>query len=326
MKKVYVTDYEYVSFKEEEGEVNKIGAELIRVQSRTEEEVIANCKDADGLLNQYAPISRNVIENLPKLKVVGRYGVGVNTVDMDAATEYGVCVVNVPDYCMDEVSNQAFALMMACMRKVPLLNHQVKNRGWDYKLGKPIHRLRGQKLGLFGFGRIPQTLAEKAKPFGFDLLVYDPFVKEDIVKKAGGKLLTLNEILREADVISVHVPLMKSTEHMISTKELSLMKKTAIIINTSRGPIIDETALIEALQKKQIAGAGLDVLEQEPAAKDNPLLDMDNVIITPHIAWYSEEAEAELKQKAAMGVAEVLQGRVPTYLVNKDVLKKLSLK
>ncbi|MFA6851091.1 MAG: C-terminal binding protein, partial [Selenomonadaceae bacterium] len=150
MQKVYVTDYEYVSFKEEEGEVNKIGAELIRVQSRTEEEVIANCKDADGLLNQYAPISRNVIENLPNLKVVGRYGVGVNTVDMDAATEHGICVVNVPDYCMDEVSNQAFALMMACLRKVPLLNHQVKNRGWDYKLGKPIHRLRGQKLGLLG--------------------------------------------------------------------------------------------------------------------------------------------------------------------------------
>lgn len=322
MQKVYVTDYEYVSFKEEEGEVNKIGAELIRVQSRTEEEVIANCKDADGLLNQYAPISRNVIENLPNLKVVGRYGVGVNTVDMDAATEHGICVVNVPDYCMDEVSDQAFALIIACMRKVVLLNNQVKNHGWDYKIGKPIHRLRGQKLGLLGFGRIPQALAEKAKPFGFDLLVYDPFVKKDIVKEFGGKLLTLNEILQEADVISVHVPLMKSTEHMIGTKEFSMMKKTAIIVNTSRGAIIDEAAMIKALQNKQIGGAGLDVLETEPIDKNNLLLSMDNVIITPHISWYSEESEVELKQKAARGVAEVLQGKVPTYLVNKAVLGK----
>jgi len=212
------------------------------------------------------------------------------------------------------------------MRKVVLLNNQVKNRGWDYKLGKPIHRLRGQKLGLLGFGRIPRSLAEKAKPFGFELLVYDPFVKDDIVKEFGGKLLTLDELLQSADVISVHVPLMKNTEHMISTKEFGMMKKTAIIVNTSRGAIIDESAMIEALQHKQIGGAGLDVLETEPVGKDNPLLDMDNVIITPHISWYSEESEVELKQKAARGVAEVLQGKVPTYLVNKAVVGTLSLK
>ncbi|WP_019554836.1 C-terminal binding protein [Propionispira raffinosivorans] len=326
MQKVYVTDYEYASLKEEEGEINKINARLIPVQSRTEDEVIANCKDADGLLNQYAPISRKVIENLPNLKAVGRYGVGVNTIDMEAATDHGICVVNVPDYCMDEVSDQAFALIIACMRKVVLLNNQVKNRGWDYKLGKPIHRLRGQKLGLLGFGRIPRSLAEKAKPFGFELLVYDPFVKEDIVKEFGGKLLTLDELLQSADVISIHVPLMKNTEHMISTKEFGMMKKTAIIVNTSRGAIIDESAMIEALQHKQICGAGLDVLETEPVGKDNPLLDMDNVIITPHISWYSEESEVELKQKAARGVAEVLQGKVPTYLVNKAVVGTLSLK
>jgi D-3-phosphoglycerate dehydrogenase len=326
MQKVYVTDYEYASLKEEEGEINKINARLIPVQSLTEDEVIANCKDADGLLNQYAPISRKVIENLPNLKVVGRYGVGVNTIDMEAATDHGICVVNVPDYCMDEVSDQAFALIIACMRKVVLLNNQVKNRGWDYKLGKPIHRLRGQKLGLLGFGRIPRSLAEKAKPFGFELLVYDPFVKDDIVKEFGGKLLTLDELLQSADVISVHVPLMKNTEHMISTKEFGMMKKTAIIVNTSRGAIIDESAMIEALQHKQIGGAGLDVLETEPVGKDNPLLDMDNVIITPHISWYSEESEVELKQKAARGVAEVLQGKVPTYLVNKAVVGTLSLK
>lgn len=326
MKKVYVTDYEYISLKAEECEINKIGAKLMPTQSRTEEEVIANCKDADGLLNQYAPISRKVIENLPNLKVVGRYGVGVNTVDVEAATEHGVCVVNVPDYCIDEVSDQAFALIMSCLRKVSLLNHQVKNRGWDYKLGKPVHRLRGQKLGLLGFGRIPRALAEKAKPFGFELLVYDPFIKDDMVKNFGGKLLALEELLQEADVVSIHVPLMKNTEHMISAEEFGMMKKTAIIVNTSRGAIIDEVAMIEALQSKRIGGAGLDVLETEPVAKNNPLLDMDNVIITPHIAWYSEESEVELKRKAAMGVSEVLQGKIPTYLVNKDVLGKLSLR
>lgn len=214
---------------------------------------------------------------------------------------------------------------MSCLRKVPLLSGQIKERHWDYKIAKPIHRLRGQKLGLLGFGRIPQALAAKALPFGFELLVYDPFVDEKLINHYGARQRSLDEILQEADIVSVHVPLLKTTEHLLSTKEFKKMKNSAIVINTSRGPLIDENALIEALQTGEIAGAGLDVLENEPAAKDNPLLDMENVILTPHIAWYSEESEIELKQKAARGVADVLRGKKPDYIVNKNVLDRIAL-
>lgn len=324
--KVYVTDYEYASLQEEINEIEKIGAELIPCQCKTEDDVIAACSDAAGLLDQYAPITRRVIESLPNLKVVARYGVGVNTVDLEAATEHGVCVVNVPDYCVDEVSDQAFALLMACARKITLLNDQVKGKGWDYKISKPINRLRGQKLGLLGFGRIPRALAEKAKAFGLELLVYDPFVKAESVEPYGAKLLSLDEVLQAADFISVHVPLTDDTHHLLGEREFAMMKSNAIVINTSRGQLIDEAAMIKALAEKRIAGAGLDVLEDEPTAVDNPLLNMAQVVITPHVAWYSEQSEGELKTKVARGAADVLAGFYPASLVNRQVAEKLSLK
>lgn len=324
--KVYVTDYEYASLQEEINEIEKIGAELIPCQCKTEDDVIVACADAAGLLDQYAPITRRVIESLPNLKVVARYGVGVNTVDLEAATEHGVCVVNVPDYCVDEVSDQAFALLMACARKITLLNDQVKGKGWDYKISKPINRLRGQKLGLLGFGRIPRALAEKAKAFGLELLVYDPFVKAESVEPYGAKLLSLDEVLQAADFISVHVPLTDDTHHLLGEREFAMMKSNAIVINTSRGQLIDEVAMIKALAEKRIAGAGLDVLEDEPTAVDNPLLNMEQVVITPHVAWYSEQSEGELKTKVARGAADVLAGFYPASLVNRQVAEKLSLK
>ena len=324
--KVVITDYEYASLAEEEREIAAIGADLVPTQCKTEEELIATCKDADGLLNQYAELTRNVIEKLDRCKVIARYGVGVNTIDLEAATEKGICVVNVPDYCMDEVSDHAFALLLSCARKVTLLNQAVKHDVWDYKVGKPIPRLRGQKLGLLGFGRIPRALAEKAKAFGFELLVYDPYVKQEDVAAYDGTLMTLEDILKAADFISVHVPLNHDTHHLIGEKEFKLMKPNAVIINTSRGPLIDEQALIHALESKMIAGAGLDVLEQEPVAKDNPLLTMEQVILTPHVAWYSEHSELELKAKAARGVADVLSGYYPASLVNQAVKSRLQLK
>jgi len=323
--KVYVTDFEFSNLKHEEEVINKAGAELIGVQCKTEEEIIEKCKDAVGLINQYAPVGRKVMESLPDLKVIARYGVGVNTIDIPAATELGICVANVPDYCMDEVSDHAMALLMACARKVVLMNNEVKKGNWDFKVSVPINRLRGQNLGLVSFGKIAQTLAKKAQAFGLNLLVFDPYVSESVIKQYNAKSVGLEELLKESDYISVHAPLTAETEHLISEKELQMMKKSAFIINTGRGPVIDEKALIKALQEGQIAGAGLDVLEVEPAAPDNPLLKMDNVVINPHAAWYSEQAEAELRTKTARGVAEVLQGYFPKYLVNKDVMEKLSL-
>jgi len=317
--KVLVTDYEYETLEYEKKVLAKIDAELLEAQCKTEEEVIKKAQGVDGLLVQYAPIGRKVFEALPQLKVVARYGIGVDVVDLEAATEYGVSVVNVPDYCEDEVSDHAFALLMACARKITLLNNNVKNGNWDFNICKPIYRLRGKKLGIVGFGKIPRKLAEKAKPFGFEIIAYDPFVDKSVENEYGIKLVELDELMKLSDFISVHVPLNKNTEHIIGEKELLLMKESSFIINTSRGAVIDEKALIEILKENKIAGAALDVVEQEPIEKDNHLLNMENVIITPHVSWYSEEALVELKTKAAQEIVEVLIGNKPERLVNKKV-------
>lgn len=318
--KVYVTDYEYATLEPEKRELDKIGAVMIPKQCKTEADVIRECKDANGLIDQYAPITRKVMEALPDLKVVGRYGVGVNTIDVDAATGLGIQVLNVPDYCMDEVSNQAISLMLACHRKLNILNSQVHHQGWDYKIAKPIHRLQGQTLGLLGFGRIPKMVAQKAKAFGLNIIAYDPYVKPEVGLQYDVTILPLKDVLQKADIISVHVPLTKDTENLLNEQTFSWMKPEAIIINTSRGPLIDENALYHALKDKKIGYAGLDVTVQEPIQEDNPLLTLDNVMITPHVAWYSEEAELELKMKVAQGVADVLSGKKAKYLVNRDVL------
>lgn len=324
--KVVVTDYEYATLKYEEEVLAKVGATLVPAQCRTEEELIEACKDADALINQYAQLTPRVIQALDKCKVIARYGVGINTVDLDAATEKGICVVNVPDYCMDEVSDHAMALLLACARKVVLMNNEVKKGNWDYKVSVPIYRLRGKTLGLISFGRIAQTIAKKAQAFGLDILIFDPYIPDAVAEQFGVKKVSLEELLKSSDFISVHAPLNAETEHLISEKEFQLMKKTTFIINTGRGPVIHEDALVKALQEGWIAGAGLDVIEVEPVRSDSPLLQMDNVILNPHVAWYSEEAGTDLQTKAAQGVVEVLEGYFPKNLVNKQVKEKLNLK
>lgn len=325
-EKIYITDYEYATLEPEKEEITKLGFEMIPKQCKTEDDVIRECKDAVGLLNQYAPITRKVFEHLPNLRVVGRYGVGVNTVDLDAATDHNVCVLNVPDYCQDEVSNHTFALLLACARKLTVLNNQVQSGGWDYKIAKPIYRLRGQTLGLLGFGRIPRMVAEKAKAFGLRVVTYDPYVDKEVTDKMGVSLMSLDEVLKISDFVSVHIPLTKDTKNLINQSAFSLMKKTAILINTSRGPIVDEAALHKAIINKEIAGAGLDVTAQEPLEASSKLRNLSNVIITPHAAWYSEEAELDLKKKNAQNVAEVAAGFDNPAIVNKDVRKKIDLK
>ncbi|AIY06657.1 dehydrogenase [Planococcus sp. PAMC 21323] len=324
--KVVVTDYEYSTFAPEEEVLSKLGIELEFAQCKTEDEVIEACKDADALINQYAPISRNVIEKLEKCKVISRYGVGFNTIDVDAATEKGIIVSNVTDYCLDEVSNHAIALILSNARKVTQLNNAVKRGNWDFKVAVPIYRLKGRTLGLVGFGNIPQLVAKKVQTFDLNVITYDPFVSEELAASRNVELVSLEELCRHSDYISIHVPLNEHTEKMISYEQFSKMKKEVFIINTARGPIIDEQALIKALQEGQIAGAGLDVFETEPVEPDNPLLKMDNVIINPHSAFYSVEAETELKRKTAENVADVLSGYYPTYLVNKVVKETVSLR
>jgi D-3-phosphoglycerate dehydrogenase / 2-oxoglutarate reductase len=324
--KVVVTDFEYESLQPEIDVLSELDVELVKAQCKTEEEVIEACRDADGMINQYAPITRKVIENLTQCKVIARYGVGVNTIDVDAATEHGIVVGNVTDYSIDEVSDHAFALLLALARKVVKLNAEVKAGVWDFNIGKPAFRLRGRTLGLIGLGRIPQALAKKAQAFGIKVVAYDPFMPAEAAKELEVELLSLNEVCEVSDFVSVHAPLMETTKGMISDEQFLKMKKEAFIINTARGPVIDESALIRALEAGQIAGAGLDVAEVEPMLRDNPLLEMENVIITPHIAWYSEESELELKRKTARNVVDVLSGFYPDYLFNRDVKEKINLR
>ncbi|WP_369404777.1 C-terminal binding protein [Piscibacillus salipiscarius] len=262
--KVVVTDYNYHTFAPEKEVLEQMGIELTLEQCQTEDEVIERCHDADAILNQYAPISRKVIENLPNLKIVARYGIGFNTVDLDAATERGVVVSNVTDYCLDEVSDHAMALLLSSVRKVTLMNNEVKNGNWDYKVAIPIYRMRGSTLGLIGFGNIPQRLTEKAQAFGINVIAYDPFVPEEVAESMNVQLAELDTLYEQSDYVSVHLPLNEHTEKLVSHDAFKKMKEHAFIINTARGPVIDEDALVEALENGEIAGAGLDVLETEP--------------------------------------------------------------
>lgn len=323
--KVVFTDYEYDDLRFEEKVFEEMPSiELVKGKARTEEEVIKLARDADGLINQYAPISANVLDQLTACKVISRYGVGVNTIDIPKATEKGIYVANVPDYCMDEVSDHTLALLMSWARKVVLLNSYVKNKIWDFKKGTPIHRFATQTVGVLGFGRIPRRLVKKLNTIGFNVLVHDPYVSEGDILQAGAHPASLEDVFQQSDFISIHTPLTKETEGMINKDLFTLAKKSLVLINTSRGPVINEPDLIGALQTGQIAGAALDVVEQEPMATNHPFLHMDNVILTPHIAWYSEEAQSEMRTKCARNVLEVLQGKLPTYLVNRDVTQKMT--
>lgn len=315
--KVLFSDYEYTSVEIEENLIREQvpDVEFIHAQCRTEEEVIEVAKDVDAIINQYAPLGKKVIEQLENCKVIARYGVGFNTIDLPSAAAKNIIVCNVTDYCLDEVSDHALALILSLARKVTFLNNKVKQGIWDYKVATPMFRLKGRVLGLLSFGNIAQKVAQKAKVFGFKVIAYDPFVPEEAAKNLDVELVDFDDLFKRSDVISVHTPLNDATRGMVGKEQFALMKKEAFIVNTSRGPVIDEKALIEALQNHEIAGAGLDVLEIEPIEEGNPLLEMEHVILNPHAAWHSSESEIELKTKTAQNVADVLLGKEPKYVV-----------
>jgi D-3-phosphoglycerate dehydrogenase len=324
--RVVITDFEYDSLLIEQEIMDRADADFVTAQCRTEDEVIAAVQGADGILNQYAPITEKVIENLHNCKVISRYGVGVNTIDLDSATRKGIIVANCTDYCLDEVSDHAMALLLDSARKISFLNGRTKAGTWDYKQAIPVYRLRGRVLGLIGFGRISQNFSMKANAFGLKVVVYDPYITDELAFSYRVERVDLTSLCMESDFISVHLPLTQATKGMIGKKQFSCMKPEAVILNTSRGSVIDETALIEALQSSIIAGAALDVTEEEPLDMNHPFLTMEQVILTPHTAWYSEESERELKRKVAQNVADVLSGFYPSYLANSAVKGFLDLK
>jgi len=319
--KVLVTDYEFSTLEFEKEELEKYGVKLESIQSKSEENIISRAKDFQGLLVQYAPITSKVINNLPKLKAIAVYAIGVDNIDVEAATKKKVYVINVPSFCEDEVSNHALGLLIACNRKILYCNHQVKNGIWGYIEAGPIYRFKGRRLGLLGFGKIARLLAKKTCALGLEVFVFDPYIKDDIVKEYGAKPVDFNFLIKNSHYISIHLPLTKETRHLINKDVISKMRKDAYLINTSRGGVIDEKALINALKEGLIQGAGLDVFEEEPISENCLLKKLNNVIITPHIAWYSITAEEELRRKAARNLGRVLTGddNVET-IVNREVM------
>jgi len=317
--KIVITDCDHPTVEIEKEILSEIDPEFVVVHCNTEEEVIEAAQNADGIINQYAPITRRVIESLKRCKVIARYGVGVDNVDVEAATEYGIIVANVPDYCVDEVSTHTMALILACARGITLLDRKRREKRWDFPLAKPLFRTQGKILGLFGLGRIARSVAQKASGFGFKITAFDPYVSK--VDK-GIELVKFSQLLSDSDFVSIHAPLTDETRHSFGENELKAMKKTAFLINTARGPIVDEKALYQALEKRWIAGAALDVMEKEPPDWENSLLKLDNLIITPHISFYSEESYIELKTKTAKAVLSVLEGGLPRAMVNPKVIEK----
>jgi len=315
--KIVITDCDHPSVEIEREILSEIDPEFVLAHCNTEEEVIEVAKDADGIINQYAPITRKVIESLKKCKVIARYGVGVDNIDVEAATEHGIIVANVPDYCVDEVSTHAMALILACARGITLLDRKRREKKWDFTLAKPLFRTQGKTLGLFGLGRIARKVVQKASGFGLKVIAYDPYVSKVDIEV---KLVELSQLLTDSDFVSIHAPLTAETKHSFGENELKLMKKTAYLVNTSRGPVINEKALYIALKEKWIAGAALDVTEKEPPNWEYPLLKLDNIIITPHISFYSEESYIELKTKVAEAVLSVLKGELPRAIVNPQVI------
>jgi len=318
MFKVAVTDDRYGSYTEEKNVLKEIDAELIILNPDNKTEFYRVIRDVDALLVNLHPMTADLISRLDKCKVISRYGVGYDNVDVDTATQKGIWVARVPDYSIEDVSDQALALLMGCVRKVAYKDRMIRNGKWNLHDDQPCHRIKDRVLGLIGYGAIARRLHEKTIGFGLaKVLVYDPYVDDEKIIECGGVPADLTSVLTQSDFISIHVPLADNTLGMIGKEQLKLMKKSAILINTSRGAVLNEADVAEALEIGTINSAGLDVFETEPLSMDSPLRKLDNVILSDHTGWYSEESKKELKTKAALNIAAVLKGGKPVYPVNE---------
>ena len=303
------------------GEVlSRIGAELLLAEASTPQAIMQVAWDADALLVTYAKVTAEMIGQMTRCRIIARFGIGVDNVDIAAATNASIVVTRVPDYCIDEVSDHTMALLLALARKIAFANSRAHAGRWEMPALVPIHRLRGSVLGLVGFGRIPQLVAPKAKAFGLRVISYDPFVSAETMRRAGVEKVDFSELVRVSDHISIHTPLVPETNHLFNADVFRRMKPTAHLINTARGSVVDEEALAQALDEGHLAGAALDVLSQEPPST-SPLFGRDNVILTPHMSFYSAESLIDLQSKAAEEVVRVLTGQAPRNPLNPEALK-----
>lgn len=330
--KVVVTDYDYPSLEVETRILGSVGATVVGAQCKTEEELIDVARDADGLLVQYARVGGRTISHLERCLVIARYGIGVDIVDVEAATRSGILVTNVPDYCVDEVADHAIAMFLCLVRGLREYDAAVRRGRWHWSAtGTALHRLRGQIAGVVGFGKIGRAIAARLKPFGLEVIVSDPYVEPVRIESAGCRRVDFGELLHLSDIVFVQAPLTHETRHLFDRAAFAAMKRSAILVNTARGPIVDNDALLQALTSGTIRAAALDDLEEEPAKQrdwmpDNPLLGLENLLVSPHSAYYSEEAILEARETASQEVARVLSGIEPRHIVNRSVLASAALR
>ena len=320
--KVVITDYDYGDVDIERAILEAAGARVVALQAKSEPELFAEAGDCDAIMNQYARVGAATIERMERCRVIARYGVGVDIVDVEAATRKGILVTNVRDYCTEEVADHAIALWLALVRKLVVYNQATHGGVWRWQSGEPVYRIRGRTMGIVSFGKIGQAIGERARAFGVELLVYDPYLADGVAEAHGARRVDKATILAAADYLMMQVPMTGETRHFLGEEELGLMKPGAIVVNTGRGPTIDNHALYRALVEGRVAGAGLDDPEEEPAKRkawnpaDNPLFSLPNVIVTPHVAYYSQESIRLARETAASEVARVLKGEPPHNPVN----------
>ncbi|NWF78304.1 MAG: C-terminal binding protein [Chloroflexi bacterium] len=303
--------------------------EFVEKPSATEEDILAAARDADAVVVTIEPYTRRVITNLKSCRLISTPKTGYDNIDVAAATEAGICVSCAPNASVEEASDHAMALLLACARRVPKLDRVVKAGAWHVfhgpemeEIWRGIAPIQGKTLGLIGFGRISKALVPKAKGFGLRILAYDPYVAAEVMEKMGVKAVRLDRLLKESDFVSVHCALTSENWHMLGAEQFKLMKPTAYLINTARGALVDEKALYAALTQGRIAGAGLDVTEVEPINMDNPLLKLDNVVFTGHSAHYSDISAADVRRKPIEDVSRILSGKWPEGWVNPEVEAK----
>jgi D-3-phosphoglycerate dehydrogenase len=321
MSALVITECDHDSFEPERAVAAAAGLDFRIEQCADAAAVAERCRDAAGLLVQYASIDGPLMDELPSLAVISRYGVGVDSVDVEAATARGIAVCNVPDYGTEAVSDHAIALALAVARGLGTLDSGVRQGRFDLPAVRPLFQIRGRTFGVLGLGRIGQAVARKAAGLGYRVIGHDVLATPGTAY-AGVEAVTLPELLSRSQVLSLHTPLTPATRHLIGAAELAAMRPDCVLVNTSRGAVVDTDALVEALMARRIAGAGIDVHETEPLSADHPLTRTPATVLTPHLAWYSEESYTELKRRTAQNAADAVLGRRPANLVNPEALER----
>jgi len=324
--KVVIADSPFPTDDVEREVLNRVGAEVHRFHCKSEDDVMEKAGEADAVLCDLAPLSRRVLFHLKRARVIAEYGIGYDNIDVKAASERGIIVCNAPDFLTYEVADHTVGLILALVRKIPWIYVSTKGGEWNWEKFKPIQNLDGKTVGIIGFGRIGRQVAERLEAFKVRIVAYDPYVPSELLRQLKVEPLDLDTLLREADIVTVHTALTEETKHLIGEGELKLMKKSAVLVNAARGAIIDQGALYKALKNGWINAAALDVLEKEPPSAHEPLLKLENVIVTPHIAWYSEKSVLRLQRIPAEEVARVLMGERPRHPVNPEILPKITNK